>query len=256
MLTQPFFRRGLRLPVLLSVLLLPAIGQAKNIGADPPSLCPTCSKPSVVQPSGTSTRLSRTEGNLTETVPIHDLKNISGGPTIDLKITYNSYNADGSRAVVDTILGYGWTHSYNIFLFSQFAQCSAMTHRSRNQIRRWSRWNLHCGSRILRDTGQKPRWQFYADPKKTRPNIPSPRFPRLPFWFERTCIAAHKSGRPQRQHNHAHLLGRKPHRHHGYLWPHNDLCIQPRRSSHQRDRPGGAVFRLSPIRRRRRGHTF
>jgi RHS repeat-associated protein len=119
MLTQPFFRRGLRLPVLLSVLLLPAIGQAKNIGADPPSLCPTCSKPSVVQPSGTSTWLSRTEGNLTETVPITTLKH-SGGPTIDLKITYNSYNADGSRAVIDTILGYGWTHSYNIFLFSQF----------------------------------------------------------------------------------------------------------------------------------------
>jgi hypothetical protein len=34
-------------------------------------------------------------------------------------LVYNSYNADGSRATVDTVLGYGWTHSYNIFLFNQ-----------------------------------------------------------------------------------------------------------------------------------------
>jgi len=34
-------------------------------------------------------------------------------------LTYNSYNADGSRATVDTGMGYGWTNSYNDFLFSQ-----------------------------------------------------------------------------------------------------------------------------------------
>jgi RHS repeat-associated protein len=34
-------------------------------------------------------------------------------------MAYNSYDADGSRAVVDTVAGYGWTHSYNVFLFSQ-----------------------------------------------------------------------------------------------------------------------------------------
>jgi RHS repeat-associated protein len=41
------------------------------------------------------------------------------GPTISFSLTYNSYNADGSRAQLDTGLGYGWTHSYNIFLFNQ-----------------------------------------------------------------------------------------------------------------------------------------
>ncbi|MBV9764303.1 MAG: hypothetical protein JOZ48_05605 [Acidobacteriaceae bacterium] len=42
-----------------------------------------------------------------------------GDPTLNLGLTYNSYNADGSRTTVDTVMGYGWTHSYNIFLFSQ-----------------------------------------------------------------------------------------------------------------------------------------
>jgi YD repeat-containing protein len=36
-------------------------------------------------------------------------------------MTYNSRDADGSRAQLDTGMGYGWTHSYNIFLFSQLS---------------------------------------------------------------------------------------------------------------------------------------
>ncbi len=36
-----------------------------------------------------------------------------------LALTYNSRDADGSRAQMDTVLGYGWTHSYNTFLFRQ-----------------------------------------------------------------------------------------------------------------------------------------
>ena len=124
----PMIFRGLRLLVLLSFLLLPIAIEAKNIGADPPSpsaSCPTCgcrtcsSRVPVSQRSDTSTTISRTEGNLVETVPVSTTRN-SGGPTIDLKAVYNSYNADGSRAVVDTVTGYGWTHSYNIFLFTQF----------------------------------------------------------------------------------------------------------------------------------------
>jgi YD repeat-containing protein len=43
----------------------------------------------------------------------------NGSSTIKLGFVYNSYNADGSRAIVDTVMGYGWTHSYNIFRFSQ-----------------------------------------------------------------------------------------------------------------------------------------
>jgi len=65
-------------------------------------------------PSNTSTGISASEGNLTETVPVSTVAS-----TLNLSLTYNSYNADGSRATVDTGTGYGWTHSYNMFLFSQ-----------------------------------------------------------------------------------------------------------------------------------------
>ena len=73
----------------------------------------------VSERSNTTSTVSRTEGNLTETVSIATIRS-STGPTLDVFLTYNSYNADGSRATVDTVLGYGWTHSYNIFLFGQF----------------------------------------------------------------------------------------------------------------------------------------
>jgi len=48
----------------------------------------------------------------------------SEGPSInthgiDFTVTYNCRDADGSRAQLDTVLGFGWTHSFNIFLFSQ-----------------------------------------------------------------------------------------------------------------------------------------
>jgi RHS repeat-associated protein len=124
---RQFLSRGLRVPALVLLLaLLAPFSEAKNIGADPPKTCSTCSRcsacggrPSVMQPSDTSTSLSLTEGNLTEQVPV-TLTQSSAGPTVDLTAVYNSYNADGSRAVLDTVMGYGWTHSYNIFLFSQF----------------------------------------------------------------------------------------------------------------------------------------
>jgi RHS repeat-associated protein len=45
----------------------------------------------------------------------------TSGRTLDFSLTYNTYNADGSRAQVDTVMGYGWTHSYNVFLFSQLS---------------------------------------------------------------------------------------------------------------------------------------
>ena len=127
MTTLPLIVRSLRLPVLLLLLLLPGAIQAKNIGADPPSpssscscKCATCtSRIPVGQPSDTSSQVSRTEGNLLERVPLSSTQS-ANGPTVSLSAVYNSYNADGSRANVDTVMGYGWTHSYNIFLFTQF----------------------------------------------------------------------------------------------------------------------------------------
>ena len=115
--------RSLWLPVLFSFLLLPGAIEATNIGADPPNPSASCgcgsSRIPVRQRSDTSTSISRTEGNLVEQVPISTTQSATG-PTISLTGTYNSYNADGSRANVDTVMGYGWTHSYNIFLFTQF----------------------------------------------------------------------------------------------------------------------------------------
>jgi RHS repeat-associated protein len=55
---------------------------------------------------------------MNESVPISNTQS-AFGPTIPFMMLYSSYNADGSRAQVDTGMGYGWTHTYNIFLFSQ-----------------------------------------------------------------------------------------------------------------------------------------
>ena len=88
---------------------------AKDIGAEAP--CATCGKVSVQESSSAGTSISRSEGNLKERVGIAQIATAIS--TIALNVVYNSYNADMSRAQVDTVLAYGWTHSYNIFLFSQ-----------------------------------------------------------------------------------------------------------------------------------------
>jgi hypothetical protein len=101
---------------------VPPAVHAKYIGADPPRCtgcaCGGCTRPSNDQRSNTSSRLSDSEGNVMETVPVSTVHSMSG-PTLSLTFTYNSYNADSSRATLDTVAGYGWTHSYNLFLFGQ-----------------------------------------------------------------------------------------------------------------------------------------
>ncbi len=114
------------LVLLCAFALLSELAIAKYIGPDPHVCCsctPTLSVctgavSSAAPSSGTGSRLSLTEGNLTESVPGTNVRS-SVGSTIKLDFVYNSYNADGSRAIIDTVMGYGWTHSYNIFLFSQ-----------------------------------------------------------------------------------------------------------------------------------------
>jgi len=39
--------------------------------------------------------------------------------TLTFDLTYNSYNADATRTSIDAGMGYGWTHTYNDFLFKQ-----------------------------------------------------------------------------------------------------------------------------------------
>jgi RHS repeat-associated protein len=82
--------------------------------------CPGCQQqpicPAMYVPG--SAAISLTEGNLQKQYSVVRLKSALG-PTIDFSLTYNSYNADASQSQVDTGLGYGWTHSYNVFLFTQ-----------------------------------------------------------------------------------------------------------------------------------------
>jgi RHS repeat-associated protein len=104
------------------LLLFPQFAAAKYIGADPTrrdcGCACSCVNPQLQERSNTSTTISRTEGNLMEHFPVSVLTG-GAGANISLTAVYNSYNADGSRSQVDTVMGYGWTHSYNIFLFNQ-----------------------------------------------------------------------------------------------------------------------------------------
>jgi RHS repeat-associated protein len=103
-----------------AMLGLAAPVQAKYIGSDAPDVCQTCGvQPTRQQAGAINTSLS--EGNQREDYPVCNVR--SGyGPTLPLNLTYNSYNADGSKAQLDTGLGFGWTHSYNSMLFSQRGQ--------------------------------------------------------------------------------------------------------------------------------------
>lgn len=101
---------------LLPWLLFAFAAQAKYLGADPYCPCEDCGQPSNRAEAEGSVSLS--EGNLGYRQAVTSLRSASG-VTAGLQLVYNSYNADGSRAQVDTGLGYGWTHSWNVFLFRQ-----------------------------------------------------------------------------------------------------------------------------------------
>ena len=113
-----------------TLLILPALfllssqsvyaDAVSTIGADPPdcqacSECGKCASPDKYLAGSSS--IGITEGNLRDSYEVTRLKSAFGA-TINFSLRYNSYNADDSRAALDTVMGYGWTHSYNIFLFS------------------------------------------------------------------------------------------------------------------------------------------
>lgn len=101
------------------ITFLAGPAQAKYLGGVRP-VCVACgNKPinaPVNAPSGTATSLS--EGNFTETYGGPSIAGGSGA-AVSLDLTFNSNLADGSNGRVNTILGVGWTHSYNVFLFKQ-----------------------------------------------------------------------------------------------------------------------------------------
>jgi RHS repeat-associated protein len=104
-----------------AVLALPILpAQAKYLGSDAPDVCKTCGvQPTRQQAGAISTSLS--EGNIREDYPVVTV--MSGyGPTLPFTLTYNSYNADGSKAQLDLGHGFGWTHTYDTLLFQQRGQ--------------------------------------------------------------------------------------------------------------------------------------
>jgi RHS repeat-associated protein len=101
----------------LFLLVFPGLVQAKYIGADPPYCCQCANRGPCPEVSNGSA-ISLTEGNQRSRYSVSSIRSAFGS-TINFSLVYNSYNADGSRAQIDTVMGYGWTHSYNLFLFNQ-----------------------------------------------------------------------------------------------------------------------------------------
>jgi RHS repeat-associated protein len=115
-----------KLMLCIPALLLSALpAEALYIGALPPD-CGKCGKqgPSNRAPGGSAISLS--EGNLTDDYHAAITVKSAFGPTLDFILSYNSMAADGSQARIATVLGYGWTHAYNILLFSQLGHMFRM----------------------------------------------------------------------------------------------------------------------------------
>jgi hypothetical protein len=90
--------------------------------------------------------VSLSQGNIVETVPVASV--FARSAPFDLSLTYNSYNADGSRATIDTVAGYGWTHSYNAFLFGQLG--AVFRYDGDGHV---TRYQLGAGGKFLTQTG-------------------------------------------------------------------------------------------------------
>src|SRR4051794_2109187 len=113
-------RRFSLVAVILGVIAIAA--HARDHGAEGPRCipcsCGTAVCPPTEQGSGGGASFSLTEGNLNESLSPSNTTS-STGPTLSFKGRYATYNADSSRSQLDTTMGYGWTHTYNIFLFNQ-----------------------------------------------------------------------------------------------------------------------------------------
>jgi len=103
-----------------AVLALAIPARATYLGSDAPDICQTCGAQSTRQPGG-RINTSLSEGNIREDYPVVTVDSAYGA-TLSFGLTYNSYNADGSKVQLDTGLGFGWTHTYNSLLFQQRGQ--------------------------------------------------------------------------------------------------------------------------------------
>ena len=117
----------LSLTLLLSAMsLTPLVVFATPIGADAPKCAKCCAQNLPDIPAGRGPCTDITGGSFisashgTMGDDYHVLSTPSAnGAGLDLSFYYTSYTADGSKASLNTVMGFGWSHSYNIFLFSQ-----------------------------------------------------------------------------------------------------------------------------------------
>ena len=132
------------LALIAALHLFTFAAHAKYIGADP---APTQAVSPPMDASGTS--ISLTEGNLTDRQTLAVI-NPNGELTHGLvfSVTYNSYNADGSSAQIDTVMGNGWTHSFNLFLFNQLG--SMFRYGSDGRV---TKFRTAAGGTFVADTG-------------------------------------------------------------------------------------------------------
>ena len=116
----------LRLFALFAVTLFCArVSFGQLLPADPPSSCTCASCGCAQHEEYLNSFVSMTEGNAGQDFDGVQVR--SGfGPTLSMQISYNTYDADGSRnmytklpGTIDTVMGYGWTHTYNDLLFTQ-----------------------------------------------------------------------------------------------------------------------------------------
>ncbi|UCE48810.1 MAG: RHS repeat-associated core domain-containing protein [Phycisphaerales bacterium] len=83
------------------------------VSESPPCKC-ECPNGSV----GLGMHISIGRGTLSTDVPVCRVESAQG-PTIDFRLHYDSGKADGSVAKIQTVLGPGWTHNYNIYLIDE-----------------------------------------------------------------------------------------------------------------------------------------
>ncbi|MGR9052805.1 MAG: hypothetical protein ACU84J_09165, partial [Gammaproteobacteria bacterium] len=106
--------------------LAPSPAYAKFWGAKR-AFCATCCQQ--MSPDGTNLNepcpekttnsfVSNTEGLLGDSYTVVSATG-ANGEGLELSLRYASYNANGENGTLDSALGFGWSHSYNIFLFTQ-----------------------------------------------------------------------------------------------------------------------------------------
>src|SRR5208283_5475359 len=111
---------------LAAILLGPQAGQGQVLPADPPTTCTGCPTCGCVQKeTHLNSFVSGTAADAGQTLAAVQVRS-AFGPTLRFWISYNTYDADGSRnmftklpGAFDTVLGLGWTYTFNDLLFTQ-----------------------------------------------------------------------------------------------------------------------------------------